>query len=127
MYHGLFTSQGGIYLLGVQGPTLPCLPSCISPEGKGAKTETGAVASVLCTARLPTCCWALHSMAQEVLLRINVKVPQVYETEKEYSRTDITLIIVSLYQIFPAMQPLIESEGRDPSLREIIKNRKMNF
>lgn len=56
-----------------------------------------------------------------------MKVPQVYETEKEYSRTDITLIIVSQYQIFPAMQPLIKGEGRDPSLREIVKNRKMNF
>ena len=47
-----------------------------------------------------------------------MKVPQVYETEKEHSRMDITLINVSLYQIFPAMQPLIDSEGRDPSLRE---------
>lgn len=56
-----------------------------------------------------------------------MNIPQVYETEKEHSRTDLTLINVSLYQIFPAMQPLIESEGKDPSLREIIKNRKMNF
>lgn len=56
-----------------------------------------------------------------------MKVPQVYETENEHSRMDITLNNVSLYQIFLAMQPLIESEGRDPLLREIIKNRKMNF
>lgn len=67
---------------------------------------------------LATCWLVPHSIIQEVPLRIDVKVPQVYDIEKEYSRMNITLIKVSLYQIFPAMELLTENQGRNPSLRK---------
>lgn len=120
MYGGLSLPKVASTSTESRGQPLVPLVGSIQPEGKrashresrhnkGLKGPSSSAEQKAFLVRSATCWLVLCSIIREVLLKINVKVSQVYENEEEYSKMNIELVRVKYgYQILPSLEFLTE-------------------